>query len=256
MTVRINRKIVVLLSVICIALSSLWTENVYADYSDYNFDTNYDLIIIDDADLLSDDEESKLAEIMCKITKHGNVGFYSTEDYSGSTESVAREFYESNFGSESGVIFVIDMYNRNIYFWTDGKVGDYLTESYCNIIADNIYTKATDGDYCGCAYKGFSQVNALLEGRKIAQPMRYISNSLLAICLSVMFTYFFALFMSRGRKASTKEEVAAMMHSCYVKDPSVVFAHQTKKYDPPSSSSSGGGGGGGGGGGHGGGHSF
>ena len=256
MTVRISKKLFLFLSIICITLSSYMGENAYADYADLNFDTDYELIITDEADLLSDDEERKLAEKMYEITRYGNVGFYSSDEINSSTENLAKRIYNRYFGCESGVIFVIDMYNREIYFWTDGKIGDYLTEDYCYTIADNIYKKATKKDYYGCAYKGYDQVNALLEGRKIAQPMKYISNTLLAVCLGMIVTYLIALLLSKGKKATTKEEVASMMHSFYIINPSVVFTHQTKKYDPPSSSSSGGGGGGGGGGGHGGGHSF
>ena len=99
-----------------------------------------------------------------------------------------------------------------------------------------------------------------MEGRHIAQPMKYISNALLAIAIALLINYFVVRMLSRSRKASTSQLIDGTSYKTEIKNPRTEFVKQTKRYSPQSSSSSGGGGGGrsggGGGGGGGGGHRF
>lgn len=113
-----------------------------------------------------------------------------------------------------------------------------------------------------CAMKVYEQEYTLLQGRKIAQPMKYISNALLAVVIAVVINYIIVRVYSSKRKASTKSLMNGLFEYRAFNNCNVVFTHQTKTYSPRESSSggsSGGGGGGGssgGGGGSGGGHSF
>ena len=102
------------------------------------------------------------------------------------------------------------------------------------------------------------QILALMEGRRIAQPMKYICSALLAIILALLINYFIAMFYSRQRKTNIKNIISGIYANASITNPRVSFSHQTKTYSPPSSSSGGGSGGGGGGGhsGGGGGHSI
>ena len=52
-----------------------------------------------------------------------------------------------------------------------------------------MYTYASDADYYICAMKVYEQEYTLLQGRKIAQPMKYISNALLAVVIAVVINY-------------------------------------------------------------------
>lgn len=125
-----------------------------------------------------------------------------------------------------------------------------------------MYTYASDADYYICAMKVYEQEYTLLQGRKIAQPMKYISNALLAIVIAVVINYIIVRVYSSKKKASTKSLMNGLFEYRAFNNCNVVFTHQTKTYSPRESSSggsSGGGGGGGssgGGGGSGGGHSF
>ncbi len=243
-----------LLFVVC-GITFLGYQNVYAYEAEQNEDTGYVVLIDDDADLVTDELEDLLAEKMSKITEYGNVAFLTTDIDYGSTEYLAQYYYESAFGRQSGVVFVIDMVNRKIYFYTDGEVGNYLTVSYCNIIADNIYTYATDGDYYQCAAKGFEQVYTLLKGGKIAKPMQTISNVLIAVGIAMIFAFAIVIKSSSTKKMTNKQELMSMYTNYAMYNAKKGFVRQTKRYSPESSSSSGGSHGGGGGG-HGGGHSF
>ena len=228
-----------------------------------NSETGYSVIIEDDASLLSNDEKKQLAETMKDITPYGDVAFKSIDYNPYSTETYIERYYNSIFGTGSGTVFLIDMDNRNIWIYSDGSIYSTITTAYANVITDNVYTYASDKDYFTCANKAFIQEAALLHGRCIRQPMKYISNALLAIAIAILINYFIVRQTSRVRKASDNEIVNGVFANNAFNNVSVNFIRQTRTYSPRSSSSSGssGGhsGGGGGGGGHsggGGGHSF
>ena len=136
-----------------------------------------------------------------------------------------------------------------------------ITSGRCNSITDNTYIYATSGhgyDYYTCAYKTFEQVLTLLQGGKIAQPMKHICNLLLALTLAMLINYFIVMSFAHAKKPSNGELLSGLFTKIDIQNPSTHFTRQTKKYSPQSSGNSGGGGsGGGGGGGHsGGGHSI
>ena len=228
-----------------------------------NNETGYRVVIEDDAQLLTDDEKSQLAETMKDITPYGDVAFKSIDYNPYNTETYIERYYNSIFGTGSGTVFLIDMDNRNIWIYSDGSIYSTITTAYANVITDNVYTYASDRDYFTCANKAFIQETALLQGRRISQPMKYISNALLAIAIAILINYFIVRQTSRVRKASDNEIVNGVFANNAFNNVSVNFIRQTRTYSPRSSSSSGSSGshsgGGGGGGGHsggGGGHSF
>lgn len=232
-----------------------------ASFSWYNPETGYDILIEDDAALLTTEEKNLLADTMERVSYYGNVAFKSIDYNPQSTSSYARSYFHETFGSGvvNGTLFLIDMDNRELYIFSDGDVYRTVTTSYANVITDNIYTYASDGDYFTCADSAFDQIASLLEGQKIAMPMKYISNALLALLLSAMLNYFLVSFLSRSRKCSDEELLSAGQASFVFRNAAAKKTTTTKVYNPSSSGSGGGSSGGGGGGGSsggGGGHSF
>lgn len=256
--------LVALVSIILTGQRSAYADTDYADKRYVNPDTGYEAVIVDDAYLLSDSEKSLLLEEMKLITKYGNVMFNSIDYNSTSTESYIKSLYREKYGSESGTIFVIDMDNRNIWIHSNGAINRTINKAYAETITDNVYTYASDADYYICAMKVYEQEYTLLQGRRISQPMKYISNALLAVVIAVVINYIIVRVYSSKKKASTKSLMNGLFEYRAFNNCNVVFTHQTKTYSPQESSSggsSGGGGGGGGGssgggGGSGGGHSF
>lgn len=234
---------------------------VHAEVIYTNEDTGYQVCMEDDADLLSEEEEQALAEQMQGITVYGNVLFKSIEENAYSTDSFARSYYRESFGTDSGTLFLIDMDNRNIWIRNDGRISRVITDSYSDTITDNCYRYASRGEYYECAAEAFKEIETLLKGQRIAQPMKYICNAFLALIFSLLITLGLARLMSGSSAPSRKELLKAAQHRFRLTDPQAAYTHTTKRYDPPSDSSgssSGGGGGGGGGSssGSGGGHSF
>ena len=215
--------------------------------------STYQIVIEDEANLLTDQEISDLKDVMTPLTQYGSVAFISiTEDSYYDVMDCAEAIYYAHFGSDSGTLLLIDMDKREIVIHSAGSFHKVITNDYGYTITDNIYKYASRGEYYACAKEAFDEMNALFSGQKIAQPMKYISNFLLSILLAFLATYTVLRITSRTPKASTQDLVNATNYHCNLHNARALFRHSTKKYSPQSSGSSGGGshGGGGGGGSH------
>lgn len=230
-----------------------------------NPDSGYSLLIDDDAGYFTESGLAELAALMEQITPYCNVGLLTTTSHSFyKTFDYAESCFDSAFGADAdGVVFVIDRDLNEIFLYTNGSIRRTITNSHAYSITDNTYIYATSSknyDYFTCSYKTFEQVLTLLEGRRIAQPMKYICSALLALIIALLANYFIVMLASRSRKANVREILSGTYNSFRVNHPTAEFTGQTKRYSPQSSGgggshgggSSGGGGGGshGGGGGH------
>ena len=222
---------------------------------------DFKLIIEDEAKLFTEQDITRLQDKMTSLTKYGHIALHTVpvggNNYS-STADYAENYYHNKFGTESGTVFIIDMDKRMIYIFSDGENYNVITDSKADIITDNIYKYATNKDYYSCAYTAFDQINTLLDGGKILEPMRHISNIFVAIILGFFVNFLIVSSNAKIKKASAQN----VLSKC---DVSVKASNITGKktgthrvYSPQSSGGSSGGGGGGGGGhsGGGGGHSF
>ena len=245
-----HRKIAKLLFVIATVLMILPITKVNGMQLDEEIN-NYQIIIEDDANLLTDGEEKELRTIMQDLAGFGNVVFKTTSSVKNSSSSLKyiQNYYYSKFKNESGVAFYIDMSERQLCACATGGLDDIITNAKCNTIMDNVYTFASKGNYYMCASETFSQMNKLLNGQKIAESMKYICNAILAVMVSLFASYAFFVMISGNKKASQRE----LIDECEVFlehgpiDVKKTGTHSV--YSPVSSSSSGGSSGGGGGGG-------
>lgn len=253
-----------LLLLISVLFSSPAADSVFAADTGYtNPETGYTILLEDDADLLTAAEENALLAEMEKITEFGNAAFKSIAfNNMSSTANYAREYYHSHFGSNSGTLFLIDMFYRTLYIFSDGAIYRVVTTGRAETITDNIYRMASRAEYFACANEAYSEIYTLLIGNQIAQPMKYISNALLAILLALLANFVLINNVSKLRRADINRMIHAASVSFRFTDPEVNYTSTTKTYSPVERSSGGGGGssGGGGGGGHssggGGGHKF
>ncbi len=252
--------------------SDLYLDKISYDESCVKYtnpDTGYVVYIDDEAGLLTEDDESELTLAMQDITQYGNAAFVSNErGHNNSTAYFTEDWYQELFMWDSGTMFMIDMDNREIFIHSDGAVYKIVDNGHALTITDNAYKLASKGDFYGCADLVFGQELRVLQGERIAQPMKYTSNAVLAILLA-MLVNFGLLILSRraySREVGSNELLRHALNTFKVGDSVENFKSQTKVYSPPSSGSSGGHSGGhssgghsGGGGGHhggGGGHSF
>ncbi len=151
-----------------------------------NPDTGYRAVILDELGLMSEEEHDQLLEDMKPLTRYGNAAFWSTEEYTRQEVEQARLKRRELFGLTSGTIFVVNMNVRKISLQNYGYIESLLPSSKANTITNNVRNYATRKDYYGCASRAFGQVLSLMEGNRIAQPMKYLSNACIALMLGLL----------------------------------------------------------------------
>ena len=202
----------------------------------------YQLIIEDDADLLNSSEELLLKESMIKLTEYGNIIFKSIDKNTTSTASYAKSYYNNRFGKQSGTVFLIEKKKKKIYIFSNGDNYTKVTDSKAETITDNIYEYATDKEYYKCAKKAFEQILTVIEGGKIAEPMKYISNAVLAVMISLFINFAIFKLATNNSKANGTEQIKECERFLEHTPPVVTKVGQHREYSPQSSSSGGGGG--------------
>ena len=202
---------------------------------------NYQIIIEDDANLLTESQKLELKSEMTALTEFGYVIFKTTNTNTGYYKPLKyiQDFYYSKYGNASGVAFYIDMKSRQICACATGGLDRVITNGKCDSIMDNVYTYASKGNYYKCAQETFSQMNLLLNGEKIAEPMKHICNVFVSIMLSQFAIYGIYSLINKNRKPSHKELIEECEVSFEHTPVSVTKTGQHKVYSPSSSDSSG-----------------
>ena len=218
------------------------------DLSESIATNQYQIIIEDDADILTETEELELKNEMAVLTEFGNVMFKTTNTANNiKALKYIQNYYYSVLKNERGVAFYIDMNQRQVCACATGGLEKVITSAKCDTIMDNVYIYARKGNYFECAKETFSQMNNLFNGNKIAEPMKYICNTILSIMFSLFVTYGFFMLCARNEKA-TKKEILGQCTASLEHSPVIVTKTGTHSvYSPVSDSSSSGGSFGGGG---------
>lgn len=250
-------------AVLVLLLTLLFAVNARAEELVYDGGNGYRAVIRDDADKFTDAEEMKLMDLLKGALQYGNAAIVTIDENYTSTESYAESAYRDYFGWESGTLFLIDMDNRYLQFFSDGSNYSVLTTSKTNEISDNIYSYASEGDYYGCAYKGFEQVITVLSGGRIVTPMRYVTSAILAFGVALLVNIWLVVRQRKKQDPSKIVDTFGKIHRGAVRHVTTTMTNQRRTRHVESSGGGriggGGGFGGGGGGGHsggGGGHSF
>lgn len=192
----------------------------------------YRIVLEDDADLLDEKDKTELMQYMGQVQSYGHVAFKSIKENPDTTEEFARQYYQEQFGTESGIVFVIDMQNRYIWIHSDGAVSEIITDDYADIITDNVYTYATNKTYYYCAKQVYKQAYDLLRGEKIKQPMKYISNALLGLVLSVLLHFVLIICSSRIRQIRSRNLLKHIDHRFqFTSEPTVNYTHNRPVYN-------------------------
>ena len=228
-----------------------------------NEDTGYSLVIQDNAGLIDSAELEKVKESMRGVLEFADAGLLTVPAGSGRTNSAtkAQEWGDQTFGPYARfTVFIIDMANRHLDIYASKPLAGVLTAAEENTIADNIYKMASRGQYADCAAEAFTQIGKVLRGEKIARPMKYISNALIAAIAALIATY---LLISGFARKEQEISMPSVIKGAGAGAATVVVANKLKKVVHHSSNSGGGfhgggggGFGGGGGGGSSGGHGF
>ena len=228
--------------------------------------------IYDFADLLTDDEEKKLAELfnnfidiyrmdLALVTINENPysvlpDYYSNQDYY--TMRFADDFYDYNdFGigdTYDGLDIVVDMSNRYIWISGTGRAKEIFTDSVLNGILDYSYKYFKGGDYYGGIYDTVFLLSEefdipleeqlginYVSSRDRAKYYSYLAITLVSAIISTVI--FAAVNISRCKQAKLATTANNYLHvnGINVINDIMINKHVTSHHI---SSSSGGGGGG------------
>ena len=169
--------------------------------------SGYDIYILDYQDLLTDDEEEELYYAMEGLSAYGGVAFVS--DSSNDAEQTAAAYCYDLFQNDSGAVFLIDMGDRRISIMSSGTIYKRITKNYGTLITDNVYEMAKREDYLGCASEAFYEMETLMEGGRIAQPMRHITNLLMALVIGLLGNFLY-VWVAKKRVVMPDPSVMAM----------------------------------------------
>lgn len=148
------------------------------------------IILRDDASLFRDSQEADILEIMQDLSEYGNVAVYTIrQNRFDDTSEYAADLYGKLFDEESGLLFIIDMDQREIYVETDGYIGSFISRGRARVLTDNAYRLATSGQYADCAEKVLNQSLRILQGHAIPQPMVYVSNAAIALIVALLINF-------------------------------------------------------------------
>ena len=232
-----------LLSAFCLMACSVQAEA----WRQVNESTGYSAVIEDPAGLLRTGETEEVGAAMLPVTAYGHAGFLTCGAAEGDASSVltkARRWGDSLFGSASPyTVFMIDMSTRRLGIYSSRGLYSLLTTARANTITDNVYQYATFGEYAACAKEAFTEMSRVMAGEKIAEPMKQVSNILLALICAILISY---LVISARMKKEQEIVLPDVVKSTAAGIGTVVTAHTLKRVVHHDSGSGGGGGGGGG----------
>ena len=206
---KVRRILALLTAAVLIAAISAVSVSAAGNTPYTDPETGYRVVIIDELDLLTDEEETKLVQDMRPITRFGNVAFWTTEETTYNEIDQARIKRKELFEYDSATIFAINMDVRKLTVQSYGTIYDSVSDSLARSITSNASSYASKSNYYACASEVYSQINRVLEGDHIPEPMKISSY----VIISVMAGLVFAILIALGTRSqgSRKQNVPSIM---------------------------------------------
>ena len=103
-----------------------------------NGETGYKILVMDDANILTSDEEKQLVHDIIPVTAYGNAVVWTTEEYTDNELEQARLKRKELFVFDSACIFVINMNKsvRKLTIQSYGTINEFVTDSFARSITD------------------------------------------------------------------------------------------------------------------------
>ena len=175
--------------------------------------------VFDYAELLSDEDEREMHLWVADMQENWgmDLAFLTTNDTEGkSVQQYGADFYvEHNLGlgeNYDGVIFVLDMGNREGQIITCGKAIDIYTDYYIDVMWDDMVTFLSDGDYYNAFFTLYMDLNHYAGEYATYQkdPDSYLSDyskaqKVKSIATSVVIAAVFALVIAAMAVSSMRK---------------------------------------------------
>ncbi len=135
--------------------------------------------VYDFADLFTDSEEEKLYNEARTFIDKYNMDFAIVtidENDKSSEVAYADDFYDYNDFSSNGLLFLIDMDNRQIYMSTSGTAIGMYNDNRIEYLMDKVYQYMTDKEYYEGTSKYISLLSSLAEKGYPSSSESFVSN--------------------------------------------------------------------------------
>ena len=164
---RVMITVMIMLSFLVVGADCAVPVHASEKDQDDSYGHQHEVVIKDDADVLTESQEAQLTETMKETARYCNVLCVTSNLMYKSTAYHAESAYKREFGTRDGVMFFIDMRNRQIYIYSYGEPYKIITKTNAYTITDNVYEYASEEKYFECANEAFKQINMLLVGEQI-----------------------------------------------------------------------------------------
>ncbi len=106
-------------------------------------------VIVDDQIEILDDTQALVREAEAFSAECGwDLMFVTTDDTDGrEAREYAEDYFMDHYAQDDGIVYLIDMDNREIYVATSGDAIHFLTDSRIDDMLDAAYEKVSDGKY-------------------------------------------------------------------------------------------------------------
>ena len=169
--------------------------------------------VYDDADILSEEEEIRLEQLCAAYAEetHADFVIVTTADAQFKTSTdFADDFYDQGgFGYEkvhgTGVLFLIDMDNREIAISTCGDAIYYMTDPRIDEVLNAVYQYVSEGDFGGGCKMFLQKTAAFLKSDPYARPtfkermLASLKRSPLYIALAAIVALIYGSSLKRSK---------------------------------------------------------
>ncbi len=204
------RKTLKRLAILFCLISLLFTvlPTAFAGVSDKNAKTGFSALVIDDASLLSKEEEYALLQEMLPITEYANIAVYTVSTPTDLLDyERAREKRIELFGSTDSAVLMVDMYLRRVVIQRKGEMEHIFNNAKANNITNNMSHYLTKEDYYEGCLMGITQMISVINGEKVPSPMQKAGNACIAVFIGLLGAFVIAVSTSstyRNRMESEK----------------------------------------------------
>ena len=129
----------------------------------FSFASGSDNLVVDDADILTEEEELELEKILIRYSeeRQSSIAVLTTNDFEGKdAASFADDYYDYNgygYGDKAdGLLLVVNMETRDWYITTTGSVIDQIPYYTVDSIGEAIVPYLSSGDYLD-AFKTYAE---------------------------------------------------------------------------------------------------
>lgn len=181
--------------------------------------------LVDDADLLSDTEESTLLSELDRVSENleFDIVIVTTDDTNGlTTEAYADDFFDYNgygYGADrDGILLVIDMNAREAWMSTSGYGITAFTDAGIEYISEQFKDMLSDGDYNGACTlfveKCEDFINQARTGKPYdkdslpKEPFNFAMSFVIAIGIGLVFGWIMVGSMKSKLKTVVKQHAA------------------------------------------------